>query len=264
MRDEVRLLLARHRPGLSAGRARPGRGTLRCRRHRRRLYRPCRGAPTCEGRRARSSCWRRNGSAGAHPGAMADTSTTASPTAILAAKAELGKERAIALYRAFDNSIDTIEALIAEEGIDCNFRRAGKLKLASKPQHFDAIARNFEAIHAEVDPDTALLSARRSEARDRLALPRRDAVEEKRDDAYGPLCRGPRHGRRPPRCRHLRERGGDRPQAGRRQASAHDRARHGHRRQRAGRDRRLYAAESSAISAAASSPSAASSSPRGR
>ncbi|MCA1367255.1 FAD-binding oxidoreductase [Bradyrhizobium sp. BRP14] len=77
----------------------------------------------------------------------------------LAAKAELGKERAIALYKAFDQSIDTLEALIAEEGIDCNFRRAGKLKLASKPQHFDAIARNFEAVHAEVDPDTALLSA---------------------------------------------------------------------------------------------------------
>ncbi|RUW81230.1 FAD-binding oxidoreductase [Mesorhizobium sp. M2A.F.Ca.ET.067.02.1.1] len=77
----------------------------------------------------------------------------------LSAKAELGRERAIALYRALDDSVDTIEALVAEEGIDCNFRRAGKLKLASKPKHFEAIARNFEAIHAEVDPDTALLSA---------------------------------------------------------------------------------------------------------
>ncbi|MBP2234626.1 glycine/D-amino acid oxidase-like deaminating enzyme [Sinorhizobium kostiense] len=77
----------------------------------------------------------------------------------LAAKAELGKERAVALYRALDESIDTIEALIAEEGIDCNFRRAGKLKLASKPQHLAAIARNFEAVNAEVDPDTALLRA---------------------------------------------------------------------------------------------------------
>ncbi|MCF1471909.1 FAD-binding oxidoreductase [Agrobacterium vitis] len=76
----------------------------------------------------------------------------------LGAKAELGKERAIALYKALDSSIDTIEALIAEEGIDCNFRRAGKLKLASKPQHFEGLARNFEALHAEVDPDTALLS----------------------------------------------------------------------------------------------------------
>ncbi|EJC83749.1 glycine/D-amino acid oxidase, deaminating [Rhizobium leguminosarum bv. trifolii WSM2297] len=77
----------------------------------------------------------------------------------LAAKAELGKERAISLYQALDDSIDTIERLIGEEGIECSFRRSGKLKLASKPQHFQAIARNFEAVHAEVDPDTALLSA---------------------------------------------------------------------------------------------------------
>ena len=77
----------------------------------------------------------------------------------LSAKSALGAERAVALYRALDDSIDTIEAVIAEEGIDCNFRRAGKLKLASKPQHFDAIARNFEAVHKEVDQDTALLTA---------------------------------------------------------------------------------------------------------
>ncbi|HEV2677153.1 MAG TPA: FAD-binding oxidoreductase [Aliidongia sp.] len=76
-----------------------------------------------------------------------------------AAKAELGKERAVALYKAFDAAIDTIEQVVGEEGIDCNFRRAGKLKLASKPKHFDALARNFEQIHAEVDPDTVLLSA---------------------------------------------------------------------------------------------------------
>ncbi len=77
----------------------------------------------------------------------------------LAAKAELGQERATALYQAFDASIDTLEAIIAEEGIDCDFRRSGKLKLASKPQHFAAISRNFEAVNHEVDPDTALLSA---------------------------------------------------------------------------------------------------------
>lgn len=82
----------------------------------------------------------------------------------IAAKAHLGAERAKALYRALDSSIDTIEAIIAEEGIDCDFRRCGKLKLASKPKHFEAIARNFEAIHAEVDPDTALLSPKELEA----------------------------------------------------------------------------------------------------
>jgi len=77
----------------------------------------------------------------------------------IAAKSELGVERAKALYRAFDDSVDTIERIVAEEQIDCNFRRAGKLKLASKPAHFKAIASNFETVNREVDPDTALLTA---------------------------------------------------------------------------------------------------------
>jgi glycine/D-amino acid oxidase-like deaminating enzyme len=77
----------------------------------------------------------------------------------LAAKAQLGKERAIAIYQAYDDAVDTIEALVAEEGIDCDFRRSGKLKLASKPKHLDTLARNFDALHAEVDKDTAMLSA---------------------------------------------------------------------------------------------------------
>jgi glycine/D-amino acid oxidase-like deaminating enzyme len=96
----------------------------------------------------------------------------------IAAKAELGKERAIALYRAFDASIDTLEAIIAEEGIDCNFRRAGKLKLASKPQHFEGLARNFEAVHAEVDPDTALLSA--TDLKDEVGSPFHGAMLSKK------------------------------------------------------------------------------------
>ncbi|MBB3996717.1 NAD(P)/FAD-dependent oxidoreductase [Aureimonas pseudogalii] len=77
----------------------------------------------------------------------------------LAAKVDLGPERAKMLYRAFDAAVDTVERITAEEGIDCAFRRSGKLKLASKPGHFEALARNFDALHAEVDPDTALLTA---------------------------------------------------------------------------------------------------------
>ncbi|MBO0904116.1 NAD(P)/FAD-dependent oxidoreductase [Jiella sonneratiae] len=77
----------------------------------------------------------------------------------VAAKQHLGESRAKALYRALDDSVDTVEKIAREEAIDCSFRRAGKLKLASKPQHFAAIASNFEAVHREVDPDTALLSA---------------------------------------------------------------------------------------------------------
>ncbi|MDQ0422424.1 glycine/D-amino acid oxidase-like deaminating enzyme [Peteryoungia aggregata LMG 23059] len=72
--------------------------------------------------------------------------------------ATYGVETAKAMYKAFDDGIDTIERIIAEEGIDCNFRRAGKLKLASKPQHYEGLARNLEAINRTVDPDTAMLT----------------------------------------------------------------------------------------------------------
>ncbi|MCO0637969.1 FAD-binding oxidoreductase, partial [Lutimaribacter sp. EGI FJ00014] len=75
----------------------------------------------------------------------------------LATKARFGTEKAVALYHAFDDAVDTVEGIVRDEKIDCAFRRGGKLKLASKPKHFDALARNFEALHKEADPDTALL-----------------------------------------------------------------------------------------------------------
>lgn len=75
----------------------------------------------------------------------------------VAAKQHLGAERALALYRAYDASIDLIEDIVAEEHIACDFRRSGKLKLASKPAHYDSLARNFEVLHREADPDTALV-----------------------------------------------------------------------------------------------------------
>ncbi len=76
----------------------------------------------------------------------------------IAARDAFGPQKAQAMYRAFDTSIETIQRLIAEEDIACDFRIAGKLKLASKPQHMEGLARNFEAIHNEVDPDTEMLS----------------------------------------------------------------------------------------------------------
>ncbi|MFC0218993.1 NAD(P)/FAD-dependent oxidoreductase [Pseudochelatococcus lubricantis] len=76
----------------------------------------------------------------------------------IAAKEHLGAERAAALYKAFDASVDLIGHIVQEERIDCDFRRSGKLKLASKPAHYESIARNYEVLHGSVDPDTELLS----------------------------------------------------------------------------------------------------------
>ena len=73
------------------------------------------------------------------------------------AKSHLGAEQAQRLYRAFDRSIGMIEELIVEEGIACDFRRAGKLKLASKPSHVPGLRANQELVAREVDPATRWL-----------------------------------------------------------------------------------------------------------
>ena len=70
---------------------------------------------------------------------------------------KLGFERANMLYRAFDAGVDKVESLIAEESIDCNFRRVGKLKLAAKPEHYDKLVRSQALLAEQVDPDTRIV-----------------------------------------------------------------------------------------------------------
>jgi glycine/D-amino acid oxidase-like deaminating enzyme len=72
--------------------------------------------------------------------------------------AQLGKDVANRLYRAFDAGVDAVERLVAEEEIDCNFARVGKIKLAAKPEHCDKLARSQELLAANVDPDTEMVS----------------------------------------------------------------------------------------------------------
>ncbi|WP_434033834.1 NAD(P)/FAD-dependent oxidoreductase [Cupriavidus sp. a3] len=70
----------------------------------------------------------------------------------------IGTELANRLYLAFDAGVDTVERLIREESIDCDFVRTGKLKLAAKPEHYDKLARSQALLAASVDPDTRLLT----------------------------------------------------------------------------------------------------------
>jgi glycine/D-amino acid oxidase-like deaminating enzyme len=71
--------------------------------------------------------------------------------------ARIGTERANQLYRSFDAGVDTVERIVREEGIDCDFRRTGKIKLAAKPAHYDKLARSQELLAREVDPDTHIV-----------------------------------------------------------------------------------------------------------
>jgi glycine/D-amino acid oxidase-like deaminating enzyme len=71
--------------------------------------------------------------------------------------ASFGLERARALYKAFDVAVDTVETLVAREGIDCDFIRTGKIKLAAKPGHFAKLQTSAELLQREVEPDLVVV-----------------------------------------------------------------------------------------------------------
>ena len=77
--------------------------------------------------------------------------------ATLAAK--VGSERAGAWYRAYDAAVDTVARLVEEEAIACDFARNGKLKLAARPAHYEALARGVERLRRDVDTDVELIDA---------------------------------------------------------------------------------------------------------
>ena len=79
--------------------------------------------------------------------------------------AKVGVDRARAWYHAYDAAVDTVERIVREEGIACDFARRGKLKLATRPAHLDALARSAERLVADgVDTDVQILHAPRVRA----------------------------------------------------------------------------------------------------
>lgn len=77
---------------------------------------------------------------------------------------KLGAETSLRLYQSFNTAVDTVEALIRAENIDCNFQRVGKLKMAAKPAHYDKLARSHELLVQGADPDARLVSRNEMEA----------------------------------------------------------------------------------------------------
>lgn len=71
--------------------------------------------------------------------------------------ARVGSQRAAAWYRAYDDAVDTVERIVREESIDCDFQRRGKLKLASRPAHYEALARSFPQLQREADSEVELV-----------------------------------------------------------------------------------------------------------
>jgi glycine/D-amino acid oxidase-like deaminating enzyme len=75
--------------------------------------------------------------------------------------ARVGTAQAAAWYRAYDDAVDTVERIVRDEQIACEFHRRGKLKLASRPAHYDELARSFERLRREADPQVELVSPQR-------------------------------------------------------------------------------------------------------
>ncbi|MCC6170466.1 MAG: FAD-binding oxidoreductase [Gammaproteobacteria bacterium] len=74
--------------------------------------------------------------------------------------ASIGLERTRAYHRAYLASVDSVERIVREESIDCDFARVGRLKLAAKPAHAAALARSCDWLAANVDADYQYLDVR--------------------------------------------------------------------------------------------------------
>jgi glycine/D-amino acid oxidase-like deaminating enzyme len=72
---------------------------------------------------------------------------------------QVGSERASAWYRAYDAAVDTVARVVGEESIACNFERNGKLKLASRPAHYETLARGIDRLRCDVDTDVELIDS---------------------------------------------------------------------------------------------------------
>ncbi|WP_343654438.1 FAD-binding oxidoreductase [Paraburkholderia caribensis] len=92
-----------------------------------------------------------------------------------ALRAQLGVERAQGCYRAYAAAVDTVERLIRDEQIDCDYLASGKLKLAARPHHLAHLEQTAELIQREVDPQVEIVT------RDRI----RSEVDS--DSFYGGL-----------------------------------------------------------------------------
>jgi glycine/D-amino acid oxidase-like deaminating enzyme len=79
--------------------------------------------------------------------------------------AKVGVDRARAWYHAYDAAVDAVERIVRDEAIDCDFARRGKLKLATRPAHLEALTRSAERLVKDgVDTDVRILHAPRVQA----------------------------------------------------------------------------------------------------
>ncbi len=69
-----------------------------------------------------------------------------------------GKDRAFEMFLEYDRAINTIEELVDEHSIDCDFERHGKLSLAYRPSHQEGLEKTAELLREIPDyPELTVL-----------------------------------------------------------------------------------------------------------
>jgi glycine/D-amino acid oxidase-like deaminating enzyme len=71
--------------------------------------------------------------------------------------ARYGFETARASIMTYHDAVDTVEKLVADEGIDCDFERTGKMILAAKPAHLDGLRKTHEIMSDQLGLETRLV-----------------------------------------------------------------------------------------------------------
>jgi glycine/D-amino acid oxidase-like deaminating enzyme len=72
---------------------------------------------------------------------------------------QLGKEKVRRLFAESLESVNTVERLVAEGNIDCNFQRYGHLETAFKPAHFESLKRDHERLFNQFNHETHIIPA---------------------------------------------------------------------------------------------------------
>jgi glycine/D-amino acid oxidase-like deaminating enzyme len=72
-----------------------------------------------------------------------------------------GSERAIAMFREYNRAVDTVEELVKEHSIDCDFERSGKLTLAMNEAQFLAMEDTQRVLADQAGYQVGLLPAGR-------------------------------------------------------------------------------------------------------
>lgn len=70
----------------------------------------------------------------------------------------MGEAKATSLYKVFNQAVDTVEAIVHRNGIDCDFLRCGKLKVGNLPAHGAVLQADYEQLRKNADPDVQFIS----------------------------------------------------------------------------------------------------------